>query len=117
MPILSVSVNVTLSAEKNTELLKELSNVVGKLLGKPEKYMCIHINTDQSISFAGTTQPAGFAILKSIGGVGTSKQNNAISNKLFPLFKEYLGIPSDRFYIEFVNIGAADIAFDGQTFA
>ncbi|UMM23089.1 hypothetical protein L5515_003977 [Caenorhabditis briggsae] len=117
MPVFSLNVNVSLSDEKKTSLLKDLSDVIGKLLGKPEKYMCIHINTDQAISFAGTTQPAGFAVLKSIGGVGTAKQNNAISDKVYPIITQHVGIPGDRLYIEFVSLGAADIAFEGHTFA
>ncbi|CAL2036698.1 CBN-MIF-1 protein [Caenorhabditis brenneri] len=117
MPVFTLNVNVSLSAEKKTELLKELSTVIGKLLGKPEMYMCIHVNADQAISFAGTTEPAGFAVLKSIGGVGSSAQNNKISAAVFPIIEKHLGIPGNRLYIEFFNLGAADIAFNGQTFA
>ncbi|CAI2349015.1 unnamed protein product [Caenorhabditis sp. 36 PRJEB53466] len=117
MPVFTLNVNVSVSADKKVDILKELSTVVGKLLGKPQSYMCVHINTDQAITFAGTTDPAGFAVLKSIGGVGTSKQNNNLASEIFPIIEKHIGIPGNRLYIEFVNLGAADIAFSGNTFA
>uniref|UniRef100_A0A8R1DQT2 L-dopachrome isomerase n=1 Tax=Caenorhabditis japonica TaxID=281687 RepID=A0A8R1DQT2_CAEJA len=117
MPIFSLNVNLSVSAEKKIELLKEISEVVGRLLGKPASYMCVHINDGQSITFGGTTEPAGHAVLRSIGGVGTSKQNNAIAAEVFPIIEKHLGIPGNRIYVEFVNLGAADIAFNGNTFA
>ncbi|CAB60512.1 L-dopachrome isomerase [Caenorhabditis elegans] len=117
MPVFSINVNVKVPAEKQNEILKELSTVLGKLLNKPEQYMCIHFHEDQGILYAGTTEPAGFAVLKSIGGVGSAKQNNAISAVVFPIIEKHLGIPGNRLYIEFVNLGAADIAYNGQTFA
>ncbi|CAI5444845.1 unnamed protein product [Caenorhabditis angaria] len=78
--------------------------------------MCVHIQSDQSITFAGTTDPAGFAVLKSIGGVG-GKKNNEHAAELFPIIEKHLGIAGNRLYIEFINLGANDIAFSGSTFA
>lgn len=59
--------------------------------------MCIHFHEDQGILYAGTTEPAGFAVLKSIGGVGSAKQNNAISAVVFPIIEKHLGIPGNRY--------------------
>ncbi|VDK61825.1 unnamed protein product [Cylicostephanus goldi] len=67
------------------------------------------------MTFAGTDAPCGVAQLRSIGGVGGS-QNNSHAKALFALIKDHLGIEGSRMYIEFIDIGAADIAHNGRTF-
>lgn len=55
---------------------------------------------DQKLSFGGDGKsPAGSALLKSIGSVGTSKQNNDIAKVLHPLIEKNLGIKQDRYTI------------------
>ncbi|KAK5980860.1 Phenylpyruvate tautomerase domain protein, partial [Trichostrongylus colubriformis] len=68
------------------------------------------------VIFAGTDEPCGYGVLKSIGGVGGSK-NNDHAKALFALIKDHLGIEGNRMYIEFVDIGASDMAFNSRTFA
>ncbi|KJH53193.1 phenylpyruvate tautomerase domain protein [Dictyocaulus viviparus] len=68
------------------------------------------------MTFAGTTDACGIGVLKSIGGVG-GKENNDHAKKLFALIKEHLGIEGNRMYIEFIDIGAGDIAYNGRTFS
>uniref|UniRef100_A0A183GT37 L-dopachrome isomerase n=1 Tax=Heligmosomoides polygyrus TaxID=6339 RepID=A0A183GT37_HELPZ len=79
-------------------------------------YVAVHIIPDQKMTFAGTDAPCGVGVLKSIGGVGEA-QNNSHAKALFAIIKDHLGISGNRMYIEFVDIGAADIAFNGKTFA
>lgn len=61
--------------------------------------MCVHLTSDQAITFAGTTDPAGFAVLKSIGGIGTAKQNNNLAAEVFPIIEKHLGIPGNRLVV------------------
>ncbi|PIO59269.1 phenylpyruvate tautomerase family protein [Teladorsagia circumcincta] len=79
-------------------------------------YVCVHVVPDQQMIFNGTDGPCGVGVLKSIGGVGGSK-NNEHAKALFALIKDHLGIAGNRMYIEFIDIGAADIAFNSRTFA
>ncbi|CAB3402620.1 unnamed protein product [Caenorhabditis bovis] len=116
MPIFSIHTNVPVEASKATEIAKEFSKVIARILGKPESYVSVHIQAGSSLVFGGSSDPAGYAVLKSIGGVG-GKKNNDHSQELFPLVEKFFGIPGNRFYIEYINIGAADIAFSGATFA
>uniref|UniRef100_UPI004072FD72 hpMIF2 n=1 Tax=Heligmosomoides polygyrus TaxID=6339 RepID=UPI004072FD72 len=114
-PVFSFHTNV--SEDKVTpELLKQISALVARILHKPESYVAVHIVPDQKMTFAGTDAPCGVGVLKSIGGVGEA-QNNSHAKALFAIIKDHLGISGNRMYIEFVDIGAADIAFNGKTFA
>ncbi|VDL70266.1 unnamed protein product [Nippostrongylus brasiliensis] len=115
MPVFQLHTNV--SNEKVTpELLKQISSLVARLLHKPESYVAVHVVPDQQMTFAGTDEPCGVGVLKSIGGVGQS-QNNGHAKALFALIKDHLGIAGNRMYIEFVDIAATDIAHNGRTFA
>ncbi|KAL6728421.1 hypothetical protein Aduo_010196 [Ancylostoma duodenale] len=115
MPVFQLHTNV--SQDKVTpDLLKQISALVARILHKPESYVAVHVVPDQKMTFAGTDGPCGIGILKSIGGVGGS-QNNSHAKALFALIKDHLGIEGSRMYIEFVDIGAADIAHNGRTFA
>ncbi|KAJ1355798.1 hypothetical protein KIN20_013342 [Parelaphostrongylus tenuis] len=97
------------------ELLKQISALVARILHKPESYVAVHVVPDQKMTFAGTADPCGVGVLKSIGGVG-GKQNNEHAKALFALIKDHLGIDGNRMYIEFVDIGASDIAYNSKTF-
>ncbi|ETN81531.1 hypothetical protein RB195_008732 [Necator americanus] len=115
MPVFQLSTNVSQS-KVTPELLKQISSLVARILHKPESYVCVHVVADQSMTFAGTDDPCAVGSLKSIGGVGGS-QNNSHAKALFALIKDHLEIEGNRMYIEFVDIGAGDIAYNGRTFA
>nr|CDJ88729.1 Macrophage migration inhibitory factor domain containing protein [Haemonchus contortus] len=115
MPVFSFHTNVAAS-KVTPDLLKQISALVARILHKPESYVCVHVVPDQHMIFAGTDEPCGVGVLKSIGGVGGSK-NNEHAKALFALIKDHLGISGNRMYVEFIDIGAADIAFNSKTFA
>ena len=41
--------------------------MTGVLTGKPEKYICVALNTDTPMSFAGSEEPAAWITFYSIG--------------------------------------------------
>ncbi|KAF8357269.1 mif-1 [Pristionchus pacificus] len=116
MPVFTLSTNVP-SSKISDAFISELSSKLADLLHKPESYVAVHVIGDQKLSFGGDGKsPAGSALLKSIGSVGTSKQNNDIAKVLHPLIEKNLGIKQDRLYIEFVNLAASAVSHNGQTF-
>ncbi|OUC50061.1 macrophage migration inhibitory factor [Trichinella nativa] len=78
-------------------------------------YVAVHINTDQQLSFGGSTNPAAFGTLMSIGGIEPSR-NRDHSAKLFDHLNKKLGIPKNRMYIHFVNLNGEDVGWNGTTF-
>ncbi|KAF5827738.1 Tautomerase/MIF superfamily [Dunaliella salina] len=96
-------------------LLKDLSTAVTTGIGKPEAYVCCTVTLDQPIIFGGTEDPAAFADIHSIGSIGGEK-NKQISAKVAAVLEEKLGIPSNRFYMQFHDSAPSDFGFKGSTF-
>ncbi|XP_069071273.1 macrophage migration inhibitory factor isoform X2 [Pleurodeles waltl] len=80
------------------------------------QYIAIHIVPDQMMSFGGTTDPCAICSLYSIGKIGAS-QNKTYSKMLCDLLNKELHIPANRVYINFFDLNAANVGWDGSTFA
>ncbi|GMT19028.1 hypothetical protein PFISCL1PPCAC_10325 [Pristionchus fissidentatus] len=116
MPVFTLHTNIP-SEKISDTFISELSSTLAELLHKPESYVAVHVVGDQKISFGGDSKaPAGSAILKSIGSLGTSKLNNDIAGVLHPLLEKSLGIKQNRLYIEYINLAASAVSHNGQTF-
>ncbi|VVC32429.1 Hypothetical protein CINCED_3A012702 [Cinara cedri] len=95
MPHFRLETNVPKS-KVTPEVLKTLSKAVAKTLGKPESYVVVTVVPDQLMVFNGTNEPCGTGILMSIGALGV-EQNKNHASVLYPIIKDLLGIPGDRF--------------------
>ncbi|CAI5444847.1 unnamed protein product [Caenorhabditis angaria] len=115
MPMFILNTTVKLAPHKKLEFLKDLSKTIAKVVDKPEAFTYVNVNLEKDIVFGGTTEPAGFGVLKSIAGLGGEK-NNEISKELYPVIQKHTGIPGNRLYLEFHSTEADNIAHDGQTF-
>jgi phenylpyruvate tautomerase len=115
MPLLTV--HTSEAAPPNpTSLLKSLSSLLARELGKPESYVMTVLVPDTSMTFAGTTEPACFAQLKSIGEF--SQETSArLSKVLCATLADGLRVPQNRIYVEFSNPPAHLWGYDGETFA
>nr|AAB60943.1 macrophage migration inhibitory factor [Brugia malayi]AAC82502.1 macrophage migration inhibitory factor [Brugia malayi] len=113
MPYFTIDTNIPQNSISSA-FLKKASNVVAKALGKPESYVSIHVNGGQAMVFGGSEDPCAVCVLKSIGCVGP-KVNNSHAEKLYKLLADELKIPKNRCYIEFVDIEASSMAFNGST--
>ncbi|OZC07814.1 putative phenylpyruvate tautomerase [Onchocerca flexuosa] len=114
MPAFTIDTNIPQNNVSDA-FLKKASSTVAKALGKPESYVAVHVNGGQAMVFGGSTDPCAVCVLKSIGCVGPNV-NNSHAEKLFKLLADELKIPKNRCYIEFVNIDASAMAFNGSTF-
>ncbi|MCW8854177.1 MAG: phenylpyruvate tautomerase MIF-related protein [Gammaproteobacteria bacterium] len=99
MPLLIIKTNSSID-DKNSFAL-EASQQVATILGKPESYVMININDNQTLIFAGSDQPAAYLELKSLGL--PESQTSDISSALCAFINKKLGIDSARIYIEFSN--------------
>lgn len=111
MPVLFINTNVAAPVPAN--FVKNASQTVAKLTGKPESYVMVLVNNGLSGSFAGSPDPFIYAELQSIGGFSS---NNKVASELTNLFNNQLGVPGNRVYVKLMSPNAGDFAFNGQTF-
>jgi phenylpyruvate tautomerase PptA (4-oxalocrotonate tautomerase family) len=99
MPVLQITTNITV--DNKAAVLKQASTLVAEMLGKPENYVMIAIDTDAGLIFAGTNDACAHLLLKSLGLPET--ETATYSEKLCAFIEQQLGVPPSRTYIEFIN--------------
>lgn len=99
MPYLSIQTNAEPEVTAQQDLLALASRTVAEVLGKPESYVMIALQTATPMCFAGNQTPAAYLQLKSLGLPET--RTGQLSDALCSLVAEQLGIPPERIYIEF----------------
>ncbi|XP_010545380.1 PREDICTED: macrophage migration inhibitory factor homolog isoform X2 [Tarenaya hassleriana] len=102
MPTLNLFTNIPVDAVTASDILKDATKAVAKIIGKPESYVMILLNNGVPISFAGTEEPAAYGELISIGGLGPSV-NGKLSSTISEILQTKLSIDSSRFYIKFYD--------------
>ncbi|KAH0649928.1 hypothetical protein KY284_029840 [Solanum tuberosum] len=119
MPTLNLFTNLPVDAVIASDILKDATKAVAKIIGKPDYvpffqnaltvslppkvgYVMILLNGGVPIAFAGTEAPAAYGELISIGGLGPSV-NGKLSSTIAEILQTKLSIDSDRFYIKFYD--------------
>ncbi|XP_011677225.2 macrophage migration inhibitory factor-like [Strongylocentrotus purpuratus] len=114
MPLLQIFTNV-----KETDLpagfFADLSSVFQKAIGKPQKYICIHLAPNQMMSFEGTTAPTAVANVVSIGQLGV--QENKVITQIITAELAKVGVKADRMYVVFREMTDQDVGYNNTTFA
>ena len=116
MPLCRILTSANASEKIRSALLAELSRFVAEALKKPESYVMTSITTDAAMTFAGTSEPACFVELKSVGTF-SPQQTAALSAELCQRLEKSLGVPAARTYIEFADAKGYLWGHDGETFA
>lgn len=114
MPLLKLETTVALPDDKREALLAALSKIVAETLRKPEQYVMVTASP-AVILMAGKAGDAAFVDLRSIGGLSDGV-NRQLSEKICRLLNESLGLPSNRVYLNFADVEAANWGWNGQTF-
>lgn len=99
MPYLHIQTNQTLDDNQTNQLLQKASKTVADMLGKPENYVMVAIESSSPMIFAGNNQPLAYLQLKSLGLPESS--TSEYSKTLCNLIQQELDINPDRTYIEF----------------
>ena len=115
MPFLAVTTNHPIPADQRTEILKRLSATVAQILGKPEQYVMVSLQTNPDMLFAGNAEPLAYLELKSIG-LPVDKTTE-LSATLAAAMKDGVSIPADRVYVEFANAERHMWGWNGRTFS
>ena len=114
MPLLKLETTVDLTEEKRTGLLKSLSRIVAEVIGKPESYVMVSA-APAAMLMAGESGNAAFVDIRSIGAL-SPEVNRKLSKGVCTELSETLAIPSDRIYLNFSELGAAEWGWKGSTF-
>ncbi len=112
MPYLKIQTNQQIAQQD--EVIKKVSGIIASQLGKSEKYVMVALEPDFRMSFAGSTEPAAFLQLKSIGL--PESRTKEISSTLCGFLEKELGIPQNRIYIEFTDVERSYWGWNGSTF-
>jgi len=116
MPLLQLHTSAQRGETRDSiELLKELSVLLARELGKPEAYVMVSCQRDVELLFGGSAEPACFATLKNIGTF-TPAQTEKLSALLGERLSRALGVATNRIYIEFVDAQAHLWGYDGGIF-
>jgi phenylpyruvate tautomerase PptA (4-oxalocrotonate tautomerase family) len=114
MPYLQVRTNRTVEPSDKMEFMKAASARTAELLGKPESYVMVSLEDNQTMLFAGTDEPLCAARLASLGfPEGRSAE---ISEALSVLLERHLSVSPNRTYIEFVSPPRHLWGYNGGTF-
>ncbi|KAK7388145.1 hypothetical protein VNO78_22952 [Psophocarpus tetragonolobus] len=115
MPTLNVLTNVPIDSVVASDILRDATKAVAKIIGKPESYVMISLNGGVPIAFAATEDPAAYAELISIGGLSPTV-NSKLSSTISEILQTKLFIHSSRFYIKFYDVQRSFFGFNGSTF-
>lgn len=116
MPLLKVQSSVGSPDQAVIDnLLKQLSGKLATHLKKSESYVMTAFEGDIPMTFGGTTDPACYVEIKSVGTM-SSLQTQAMSQEFCQQIEESLGVPKNRTYIEFADARGAMWGWNGTTF-
>jgi phenylpyruvate tautomerase PptA (4-oxalocrotonate tautomerase family) len=114
VPLLRVTSNLEISAEKQRDITKQLSASIAEMLGKPENYVMIVLQTNKAMSFAGSNDPLAYVELKSLGL--PEDKTTDFSASICQLVNYLLDIPPSRTYIEFSSPARHFWGWNSDTF-
>lgn len=99
MPLLEITTNT--KVDNSLNIAERASALTANILGKPESYVMVKIQTEQTLIFAGNNEPAAHVKLKSLGL--PEDKTTDFSASICTFINEQFDIDSARIYIEFAN--------------
>lgn len=114
MPSLNMIISNDITLEKCKKLVSDMSIIVSKCIGKPEKYVMVSVQGAE-FSMSREKGNSAFVDIRSIGGLNANV-NRRISQEVCALIEESVGIPAERVYLNFTDIPAGNWGWNGSTF-
>ena len=111
MPLISIETNQALD---NPSSLKEISQTVATMLGKPESYLMLKAKHNEHMLFAGSDKPLAHIKIKSLGL--PEDKTKEFSAQICKMMHQYFSVTPERIYIEFANPERHMWGWNGATF-
>jgi phenylpyruvate tautomerase len=116
MPLINVFTSAELPPpDKGEALLKDLSALLARRFGKPERYVMTALIPRPRMTFSGTSAPACFVEIKNIGEISPSL-SRALSAEVTGRLQAALGVAPDRIYLEMAQVEGHLWGWNGDTF-
>ena len=94
MPLIRITTNQSVSAERRAAFLQQLSATTAGMLDKPESYVMAIFNEQPQMLFGGSAKPLAYVELKSLGL--PEDRTADYSAQLCSLIKDELDISPER---------------------
>ncbi|NNJ90648.1 MAG: hypothetical protein HKP55_03135 [Gammaproteobacteria bacterium] len=114
MPLLRITTNREVAADKQQEITRKLSVFVAEMLGKPENYVMVVLQINPAMSFAGSHEPLAYVELKSLSL--PEDKTTDFSASLCQHVNHLLNILPNRTYIEFSSPARHFWGWNSSTF-
>ena len=114
MPTIKIHTNADTPKDRRPALLRDLSQGIAEMLGKPESYVMVILESNPDMCFGGTADPLAYLELKSLGL--PENRTAEFSSHLCKLLETTLQIPKKRIYIEFASPARHMFGWNGGTF-
>ena len=114
MPYIAIATNRSFNAEERSDITREVSHAVSLLLGKPERYVMVQLESDLSLRFGGDESAAAYVRVASLSLDEGKTEHYAA--RLCKVVEEFLGVEGERVYIEFASPARHMWGYNGGTF-
>ena len=114
MPYLSIQTNQDIDEDQTKEILRNISKATSEILGKPESYVMVTIQSNATMLFAGNDDPLAYVQLRSLGLSESSTTN--LSHSICSLVSSEFKISSERIYIDFASPDRHMWGWNNKTF-
>ena len=115
MPYLQITTNVTIPGDDREGVLADATRELADALGKSEKYVMVQINTQSTLAFGGTSEPAALIELTSLGLTGDDCPE--LSRRLTAWVANQFAVSSDRIFVRLAAWPRTHWAWNGKPFA
>ncbi|MCF8307580.1 MAG: tautomerase family protein [Bacteroidales bacterium] len=113
MPLLKIHTNAKAPSSRE-QILKDTSSFVSGMLGKPEKYVMVKLETESAMFFGGNATGALLAELRSINL--PEDQTKEFSEELTDYLSKIFNISYERIFVIFDSVDPHMWGLNGKTF-
>jgi phenylpyruvate tautomerase PptA (4-oxalocrotonate tautomerase family) len=114
MPTLKIQTNAAIAPERRKVIMEAASSTLAEVLGKPESYVMVILETNPDMIFGADTAPLAYLELKSLGL--PEDRTGEVSAALCGFMETHFQVPSSRVYIEMASPPRHMFGWKGGTF-
>ena len=105
MPLIDLKTTTTVTKENEQELIREFGEKIAILPGKTEDWLMLSFSDNCRMAFRGETTPDIAFLEVKLLGASTKDAYERLTAALTETVTRILGVPSDRVYVKYEEIG------------
>lgn len=103
MPLITAKASTEISKEKELSLKAQFGSAI-ELIGKSESWLMVDFKENCHLYFKGDDAPCAMVEVE-LFGKATDSGYDALTERLTEIVEAVLGIPKDRIYVKYSEIG------------